>query len=57
MSHLRRITTLLALALALALNLAPLVLAQDAIYVPRSEDQHISDQAQRTKVGQVEDAS
>ena len=45
MSHLRRITTLLALALALTLNLAPLALAQDATYVPRSEDQHISDQA------------
>ncbi len=45
MSRLRQIASLLSLALVLALTLAPLTLAQDVTYVPRSTDQHISDQA------------
>ena len=45
MSRARPLAAILTLALVLLLTLAPLTVAQDVTYVPRAEDQHISDQA------------
>jgi uncharacterized membrane protein YgcG len=44
-SRLRPLVSVVSLALVLLLTLAPLALAQDLTYVPRADDQHISDQA------------
>jgi len=45
MSRARPLAAIVSLALVLLLTLAPLTVAQDVTYVPRAEDQHISDQA------------